>query len=121
MPKEHPRLARERVTVYAMTRIYCRDHHGLPENHLCEECSALYEYAMQRLEHCPYQGEKPTCANCPIHCYQKTRREEIRVVMRYAGPKMLLRHPWLAIRHLLDGRVKAPDLPRRRTSRENTP
>jgi hypothetical protein len=30
-------------------------------------------------------------------------REKIRVVMRYAGPRMLFRHPWFAIQHLFDG------------------
>jgi hypothetical protein len=31
--------------------------------------------------------------------------------MRYAGPRMLLRHPWLGITHLVDGRRAAPLLP----------
>jgi hypothetical protein len=30
-------------------------------------------------------------------------RETIRIVMRYAGPRMLVYHPILAIQHLLDG------------------
>jgi hypothetical protein len=30
-------------------------------------------------------------------------REKIRDVMRYAGPRMLLTHPVMAIAHLLDG------------------
>jgi hypothetical protein len=34
-------------------------------------------------------------------------REQIRQVMRYAGPRMLLHNPILTIRHLLDGRIKA--------------
>jgi hypothetical protein len=50
-----------------------------------------------------YQEGKPTCAQCPIHCYKPAMREQIRDVMRYAGPRMLRRHPILAIRHLLDG------------------
>jgi hypothetical protein len=35
-------------------------------------------------------------------------RERIREVMRYAGPRMILRHPILAIWHLLDGRRQEP-------------
>jgi hypothetical protein len=31
-------------------------------------------------------------------------RERVREVMRYAGPKMLTRHPVLAIGHIIDGR-----------------
>jgi hypothetical protein len=30
-------------------------------------------------------------------------REKIKEVMRYAGPRLIYRHPILAIRHLLDG------------------
>ena len=67
-----------------------------------------------RLEKCPYGETKPTCANCPIHCYQPHRREQIKKVMAYAGPRMLLTHPILAIRHMLDGRREAPPLPGRR-------
>ncbi len=36
-------------------------------------------------------------------------RVRVRAVMRYAGPRMLWRHPALAIRHLLvDSRRQAP-------------
>ncbi len=35
----------------------------------------------------------------------------MREVMRFAGPRMLARHPYLAIRHLLDDRREAPPLP----------
>ena len=31
-------------------------------------------------------------------------REEVREVMRHSGPRMLRRHPLLAVAHLLDGR-----------------
>jgi hypothetical protein len=40
-------------------------------------------------------------------------RQKVRQVMRYAGPRMLLRHPVLAIRHLLDGKRPTPTLPKR--------
>ncbi|WP_322508569.1 nitrous oxide-stimulated promoter family protein [Anaerolinea sp.] len=102
----HPRIARERKTILAMSRIYCADHHGLPDGNLCMECQELLDYAFFRLEKCPYQEKKPTCANCPIHCYKPEMRERVRQMMRHAGPRMLLRHPILAIAHLLDGRKK---------------
>ena len=35
----------------------------------------------------------------------------MREVMRFAGPRMLARHPWLAIMHLIDDRRPAPPLP----------
>jgi hypothetical protein len=33
-------------------------------------------------------------------------------MMRFAGPRMLLRHPFLALAHLVDGLRKAPELNR---------
>ncbi len=118
MPEDHPRLKRERKTIFAMQKIYCRDLHGLPGGQLCAQCQGLFDYAMQRLDRCPYQEAKPTCANCPIHCYRKDMREAVRQMMRHSGPKMLLRHPVLAVKHLLDGRKKAPAIPRRRVNEE---
>jgi hypothetical protein len=37
-------------------------------------------------------------------------KERVRDVMRYAGPRMLLRHPYLALMHLVDGKLPAPSL-----------
>jgi hypothetical protein len=105
------RLARERRTIAAMIALYCRDHHG--GSGLCDACAALDAYADARLARCVYGAAKPTCASCPIHCYQRERREAIRRVMRYAGRRMVPRHPLLAIGHLLDGRRTAPPVPRR--------
>ncbi len=97
----HPRLARERRTVAAMIGIYCRAKHGGAE--LCAECADLLVYGALRLEHCPYGGGKPPCQDCPKHCYAPARRARIQEVMRYAGPRMMTRHPWLALLHLWDG------------------
>jgi hypothetical protein len=100
------RLAREWQTVAAMVRIYCRGrHHG---SDLCPECRQLLDYAGARLERCRFGAQKPACANCPVHCYQRTRRDQTKAVMRYAGPRMLWRHPVLSVRHWLDGFRKAP-------------
>lgn len=108
------RVARERKTVVAMIQIYCRGHHASRRG-LCGDCAQLQDYAMSRLAHCPFGSEKPTCVNCPVHCYKPSRREQIREVMCYAGPRMLWRHPLLAVRHLLDGRRLAPSSTRKRS------
>jgi hypothetical protein len=105
------RLAREVKTIAALIALYCRDHHSDEERGpaapagggLCPECAGLLAYARLRLETCRYGADKPTCANCTTHCYQPAMRERVRVVMRYSGPRMLRRHPLLAVAHLIDG------------------
>lgn len=109
---EQPRITRERRTVGHMMEIYCRDHHS-SRDELCEQCSRLHEYAMRRLDHCVFKDDKPTCKKCPVHCYKMDMREEMRRVMIYSGPRIMLRHPVLAIRHLFDERKEAPAFPRR--------
>jgi hypothetical protein len=101
------RLAREWQTIEVMIACYCRDRHA---NHgaLCPECQGLHDYAAVRLERCRFGTDKPVCAKCPVHCYHPARREQVKAVMRYAGPRMLWLHPILSLRHWLDGFRKAP-------------
>jgi len=110
------RLQREHRTMQCMVEIYCRDHHSHGAGGTCDECREFLDYAERRLEKCPYGETKPTCARCPIHCYKPAPREQARVIMRYAGPRMTFRHPWLAVMHLLDKlrRVEHPMETRRR-------
>jgi predicted amidophosphoribosyltransferase len=102
MPGVRSRMAREARTVEAMIALYCREQHGGGDG-LCAECGGLLDYARTRLDKCPYQENKTTCAKCPSHCYRPAMREQVRAVMRYAGPRMLYRHPVLALLHLFDG------------------
>lgn len=105
------RQKRELSTIRVMIGMYCQAHHGDAGASPCSRCAALFDYAARRLERCVFGAAKPTCANCAIHCYSANKREQIRVVMRWAGPRMLLRHPMLALFHLLEGRRPAPSLP----------
>ena len=100
------RLDREWRTIVAMVDIYCRAHHAAGPGR-CAECQGLLDYAGVRLERCRFGAEKPTCVKCPVHCYQQARREQVRAVMRYAGPRMVWRHPVLSVRHWVDGLRKA--------------
>lgn len=99
------RLQRERLTVLRMVEMHCGAHHKPQHDTLCPQCRELMAYVDQRLEKCPLLARKPTCLKCPIHCYSAQRREEIRAVMRYSGPRMLFRHPILALLHLWDART----------------
>ena len=105
-----------------MVRLYCRNHHARGDRHPCAHCREFLAYARRRLAKCPYGSDKPTCANCPVHCYKPEPREFARAVMRYAGPRMTWRHPLLALLHLLDGRreVEHPMEKRRRKRRPGT-
>ena len=69
---------------------------------LCPQCQTLLDYALQRLERCRFGEGKPSCTRCPVHCYKPALREQIRQVMRYSGPRMLLHNPIMAIRHMWD-------------------
>jgi hypothetical protein len=86
-----------------MVQIYCEARHGT--RGLCPACDELLAYVVERLCKCPFRDDKPTCFNCPVHCYRKDRREQIQAVMRFSGPRMLKRHPVLAILHLIEGRI----------------
>jgi molybdenum cofactor biosynthesis enzyme MoaA len=101
------RIAREKKTVAAMVGIYCRGNHGTGA--VCEECKGLLAYSMGKLDKCLFAESKPTCAKCSIHCYRDEMRERMRAVMRYSGPRMVFRHPALAILHSIDTRKRAPE------------
>lgn len=103
------RLKREQKTIVAMLEIYCKHHHKDTWNgSLCVDCQNLLDYSNARLFSCPFQEKKPTCAKCLIHCYKHNMRQKIQEVMIFSGPKMVLRHPVLAILHLLDGKKQIP-------------
>ena len=94
------RRAREAGMVAFMIGLYCRAHHGTEKGALCPECAALADYARTRSARCPRMAEKTFCSTCPHPCYAPAMREGIRQVMRWAGPRMLLYHPALALWHV---------------------
>ena len=112
MPELHPRITREARTMQVMVAMYCHDLHGT-RNGFCEGCRELVEYAHGRLDKCPFQEGKTTCAKCPIHCYRPALRQQMRVVMRHSGPRMLWRHPIMTVLHLWDGLRREPIRPGR--------
>ena len=109
--KRFVRRARELKTIEAMLRLFCRGHGHANRAPLCSECGALLEYATRRLERCVFGDAKPTCTNCVVHCYSADMREHIRIVMRWAGPRVVLPPPALGILHRREGRRPAPLLP----------
>lgn len=101
------RMQRESETIKAMVRIYCKHHHARQVQN-CESCRDIQNYALDRLQYCPYQEGKTSCKSCPIHCYKPSMKDEVKIVMRYSGPRMMLRHPILTVYHLIDARRSEP-------------
>ncbi|WP_456081818.1 nitrous oxide-stimulated promoter family protein [Mediterraneibacter sp.] len=107
MDKIEKKRQKEQYVVEEMIRLYCRKNHAEYEKktgQMCSTCQELSEYAKARSRHCPFMKEKTFCANCKVHCYKPEKREKIRKVMRFSGPRMLLYHPVLAIWHLVCSR-----------------
>ncbi len=93
------RIEREKETIELMVRLYCKRKLRLREVPL--EYEELIRYAHHRLDHCRHGEHKPTCKRCKIHCYGREKRQEIREIMRWCGPRMLIYAPIAAVRHML--------------------
>ncbi|WP_147533435.1 nitrous oxide-stimulated promoter family protein [Bacillus marasmi] len=99
-PNNGPVIQKEKEMVTKMVQLYCKKKHH--QHELCEECQALINYAYKRLAYCRFGEEKTACSNCSVHCYKPDYREQMKAVMRYSGPWMLLYHPVYSVKHLLN-------------------
>ena len=99
MKKTQTKMDFEKVVVTEMIALYCQKTHK-KKGALCTECAALAEYACVHSDNCPFAQTKTFCSNCAVHCYRPDMRRRIRAVMRFSGPRMLLYHPVLSLRHL---------------------
>lgn len=100
--RDERRLRKDEKTVLVMAQLYCHDQHPHAqrgENGLCASCAAVVSYAAARTRACPHR-HKGTCDTCDIQCYRPAMRADIRAIMAYSGPRMITRHPLMAIRHL---------------------
>ena len=93
----------EKAVLELMIRMYCtgKRHIKKEGQRLCDSCQTLKEYAWQRIDACPLMETKRFCSLCKVQCYDPNRREQIRKVMRYAGPRMLWHHPILTLRYFV--------------------
>ena len=89
-----------------MISTYCSAVHR--STGLCAQCQELEAYALGRLDKCPFGEDKTVCSLCQVHCYKPEMRQKIREAMRYAGPRMMYRHPLMGAAHMLDKRRKKP-------------
>ncbi|MDE5666743.1 MAG: nitrous oxide-stimulated promoter family protein [Clostridia bacterium] len=97
---------KEKKLIPLMIKKYCRGRHkpkrkeqGVNRGGVCDGCKELTEYALFRLDKCPFKVDKKFCSFCKIHCYKPEYRERIKEVMKYSGPRMIFSHPAYAFSH----------------------
>ena len=96
------RIESEKETMVTMVVLYCRGNHDDPSP--CHRCTDLIFYANGRLDACPFGESKGSCRRCSVHCYDDEHRVFMSEVMRYSGPRMIIHHPLMALRHIFDSR-----------------
>lgn len=107
------RLGREIRTLDLMVDLYCSHHHG-KGSAACADCQELKDYAHTRTLGCRFGAKKPVCSACTVHCYRPDMRERVRLVMRWAGPKMVYTHPSYALLHAIDSLTHPmPEIPQK--------
>ena len=100
---------REKKVVTEMIKLYCHGNHHTKKE-VCQECQELIDYACLRSDKCPFMENKTFCSNCKVHCYKPDKREQIRKVMRYSGPRIIFKHPVMATRHLIESKKEKKKL-----------
>lgn len=107
-PSKPTRQERKDLKVLGLfTAVFCRRHHrgeksalataeleaemlGLGKYRFCPECQEFLAYAILRRLRCPLDP-KPTCKECPVHCYRPGHRERVREIMRFSGRYLIKR------------------------------
>ena len=100
-----PRQEQDLKLLITFVGLFCRSRHrelrteslepalarlaGKPQQ-LCPDCAGLVTYAAKRLRYCPLEP-KPTCKNCPVHCYRPDYRQQVREIMAWSGKRLILR------------------------------
>ncbi|WP_041668602.1 nitrous oxide-stimulated promoter family protein [Acetobacterium woodii] len=93
------KITEEKAILEFMIKKYCKKKHHT--NDLCDACNELLRYALKRLEHCQYGENKGACNKCHRHCYNQQKRQQIKMVMRFSGPRMIFYKPKSVIKHFL--------------------
>jgi len=99
--KELAAWEKEKKLIPVMIKKYCHGNHATGGDALCDNCRELTEYALFRLEKCPFKVNKGFCSFCKVHCYKPDMRDEIKKVMKYSGPRMFFSHPIFATKHVV--------------------
>lgn len=93
----------EKKTIESMIDIYCKNKHFKKDRTTkysrCPICAEMGTYAIHKIDTCKFKSSKPVCSKCSVKCYNSEHRDNIRQVMRYAGPRIILYHPLLLVRY----------------------
>lgn len=103
LTKGEKKRQHEQEVVQELIQLYCKRLHKVRTKNqlgLCPHCQEVLTYAHSRVAACPFMETKSFCSNCKVHCYEPRMREEIRKVMRYAGPRMLFKRPIMVLHHM---------------------
>lgn len=92
---------KDRRTLEAIGRIYCAAHCTGDRDAagLCPSCRATIDATLERAAACPF-GHEGNCRDCRVHCQRGEAQQHIRAIMRFAAPRMALRHPVMTIGYL---------------------
>jgi hypothetical protein len=102
LPNDSDQIGREKLTIRSMIQIYCHGRRHATSG-ICSECEKLLHYATGRIDSCPYQSSgKPACGLCKTNCFSSEMYGRFQTIMRYAGPRMMMRHPILSMAHFFD-------------------
>lgn len=64
-----------------------------------------YELVMKAFRHaerCPHSFYKTFCHQCPTTCYKLTDLEQIEPIMKYAGRKIMMKHPLIGTKFVIN-------------------
>lgn len=94
-------IDKDRRTLEAMGRIFCSAHHDGAKDAagLCPACRSTVDATLERAASCPF-GHEGNCQDCAVRCQRGEARDRIREIMRYAAPRMTLRHPLMTFDYL---------------------
>ena len=102
LPVKRNHIEREKLTIRHMVEIYCRGHRHFASG-ICVNRTSSLLYSYDRIEKCPFNcSQKPACGLCRTNCFTAKRYRQFRQIMRYAGPRMMLYHPYLTMVHIWD-------------------
>lgn len=96
------RTDKDRLTLEAIGSIYCRGNHAQrrkDEAGMCPECREAIELTLAKAKSCPL-GHSGNCEDCAVHCQRGDAQKRIQQIMRYAAPRMAVRHPLMTFEYL---------------------